>query len=436
MTTQKPLTFITCGSVDDGKSTLIGRLLYESKALLGDQLQAIARSKHQRTAAGQLDLSLLTDGLEAEREQGITIDVAYRYFTTPNRKFIIADTPGHEQYTRNMVTGASNADAAVLLIDAARAFNADGQVQLLAQTRRHAAIVKLIGVKHIAVAINKLDLFQFDQAKFNQVRDAFAALAAELGIEQYSVFPVSALAGDNVVAPSASTPWYGGPTLLQWLESLELTTEVTTDTASESFRLAVQWVIRANGSSTQSVRRAAGRVSTGEVKVGDRLTVLPSGVSATIAGIYIGEQSLAKAGSGQSIAIEFETDIDVSRGDWLAGKISTSPEQAATNRVEADLCWLDTTALHTATAYWIKHGTQLSRAKVTGLINKLDLTTVKRNVAVEGATLGANDIGRVQLQSQRALWFGDHASEGERGRFVLIDPASNRTVAAGLVCAA
>jgi sulfate adenylyltransferase subunit 1 len=322
----------------------------------------------------------------------------------------------------------------VLLIDIGRAIDADGNVSLLAQTRRHAAIVKLIGVKHVAVAINKLDLINFDAKKFLAVSDAFSKLAQELGIDSYTIFPISALAGDNVVEASTQTPWYQGPSLLQWLEALDIEVD---DSTTAPFSLAVQWVIRANGSSSESVRRVAGRIGSGSVKVGDVLTLLPSAQSATVKGLYLGEKSLQEAHAGQSIAIEFVTDVDVARGDWLTrGNTETSAttDDAQTrNRIDADLCWLDSAPLSPTTPYWIKHGTQLSRAKVVAVDNRLDLATAQR-ITSDDITLKANDIGHVQIASQRALWFGGHGGPiAERGRFVLIDPASNRTVAAGLV---
>ncbi len=425
----KPLTFITCGSVDDGKSTLIGRLLYESKSLLSDQISAIANAKHQRTVAGQLDLSLITDGLEAEREQGITIDVAYRYFATPVRKFIIADTPGHEQYTRNMVTGASQADAAILLIDASRIFNESvdntSTVTLATQTRRHAAIVKLMGVKHIAVAINKLDLLAFSKQKFEQVRDAFAVLATELGVSTYSVFPVSALAGDNIVEPSLNTPWYTGPSLLSWLEQLESRDHSVAE--ADEFRLSVQWVIRANGASADAQRRLAGRVSAGHVEVGQTINIFPSGQSAVVTQLLIGEKLIQRANTGDSISVELDRDVDVSRGDWL-----TSAEDASgTKLIHADICWLDHDSMKPQTKYWLKHGTQSSLAKIGSIDDRLNLQSGRRER--HEAPYLANDIGCVQINVQKALWFAPHAHAEDLGRFVLIDPATHRTVAAGLV---
>lgn len=274
------LRFITAGSVDDGKSTLIGRLLYDSKAVLSDQLSALSRAKNKRTVGDEIDLSLLTDGLEAEREQGITIDVAYRYFATAKRKFIIADTPGHEQYTRNMVTGASTAHAAIILIDATRVTFENGVAQLLPQTKRHSAIVKLLGLQHVIVAINKMDLVDYSEARFNEIRDAYVTLAQQLGLQDVLFVPVSALKGDNIVTASEKMPWYAGELLLDVLELLPVASDLGT-----ALRFPVQWVARQDGSSADDFRGYMGRIEAGEVNVGDAITVLPSNRSATVAEI-------------------------------------------------------------------------------------------------------------------------------------------------------
>ncbi|RKP43249.1 sulfate adenylyltransferase subunit 1, partial [Trinickia fusca] len=309
------LRFITAGSVDDGKSTLIGRLLYDSKAVLSDQLSALSRAKNKRTAGEEIDLSLLTDGLEAEREQGITIDVAYRYFATAKRKFIIADTPGHEQYTRNMVTGASTAHAAIILVDATRVtFDEKGLAVLLPQTKRHSAIVKLLGLQHVIVAINKMDLVQYSETRFNEIRDAYVELARQLGLTDVRFVPVSALKGDNIVAASERMPWYAGEPLLDVLEALPVA-----QAASEALRFPVQWVARQDGSSADDFRGYMGRVEAGEVRVGDTIVVLPAGREATVAEIVApvvgGTAQVDRAFAGQTVTLRLTEDVDVSRGD-------------------------------------------------------------------------------------------------------------------------
>lgn len=415
------LRFITAGSVDDGKSTLIGRLLFDSKGVFADQLDAIARSKYKRTEANELDLSLLTDGLEAEREQGITIDVAYRYFATPARKFIVADAPGHEQYTRNMVTGASTAQAAIILIDATRV--KDGE--LLVQTKRHSALAALLGIKHIVVAVNKMDLTGWDQALFERIRDSYAALAAQLGIAQFHILPVSALKGDNVVKASAFTPWYAGPPLLGLLEQLPLDAPV----ADSATRLYVQWVIRHGGSSINDFRGYAGQVSSGQLAVGAQVRVLPSGAAAHIARLHRGGHPVDHAVAGDSVVVELDQDIDVSRGDvFVTGEHPVHVDKT----FDAELCWLDQQPLSQARTYWLKLGTRLTQVKLKAVHSRRDIHTLGE-AQVEQQALQMNDIGKVTLTARDALVLDRYRDLPGTGAFILIDAATHQTAAAGMI---
>ena len=417
------LRLITAGSVDDGKSTLIGRLLYDSKGVYADQVDAIARAKHKRTRGDALDLSLLTDGLEAEREQGITIDVAYRYFATPRRKFIIADAPGHEQYTRNMVTGASTAHAAVILVDATRA--ADGR--LLPQTRRHSAIAHLLGIRHIVLAVNKMDRVGWDRAVFERIRDAYADLAAGIGIREFQALPLSALEGDNVVTASSRTPWYAGPPLLGLLEALP--SEAAPVDAP--LRLPVQWVIRHDGDRVHGIRGYAGRIASGTLRVGDEVAVQPSGVTARVRALQTFDGPLAQASAGASITVVLDREVDVSRGDVLVHV--HAPAQVA-RRFEAQLCWLDTTDLNPARQYLLKHGTRLTSARVAAVHDRIDVHALQAAQAAE--TLRLNDIGSVSLAVRDPLPLDPYDRLSATGAFILIDPATNQTAAAGMVRAA
>ena len=341
------LRFITAGSVDDGKSTLIGRLLFDSKGIFADQLAAVSRAKHKRTVGDTIDLSLLTDGLEAEREQGITIDVAYRYFATPKRKFIIADTPGHEQYTRNMVTGASTADAVIILIDVSKVkLGDDGSVQLLTQTKRHSTIAKLLQIEHVVVAVNKMDLVDYDRNVYERIVAEYEKFAASLGLKDITAIPLSALAGDNVVDRSEKLAWYEGPTLIELLESLS----VYDQSHAAPFRFPVQLVARHNGHEANDFRGYMGRIESGVVKVGDKLTVQPSNQSATVKEIVTFDGSLESAVAGQSVTLVLNEYVDVSRGDMLAGA-----EQPATllKQVTADVCWMADEPLDLRRKYWI-----------------------------------------------------------------------------------
>lgn len=421
------LRFITAGSVDDGKSTLIGRLLFDSKGIFADQLAAVSRAKHKRTVGDTIDLSLLTDGLEAEREQGITIDVAYRYFATPKRKFIIADTPGHEQYTRNMVTGASTADAVIILVDVSKVkLREDGGVDLLTQTKRHSTIAKLLQIEHVVVAVNKMDLVDYDRSVYERIVKAYGEFAASLGLKDITAIPLSALAGDNVVTASSKMPWYQGPTLIELLESLSVYDEAH----AAPFRFPVQLVARHNGHEANDFRGYMGRIESGRVAVGDKLVVQPSNQSATVKEIVTFNGSLQSAVAGQSVTLVLNEYVDVSRGDMLAGA-----EQPATSlkQVTADVCWMSDEALDLRRKYWIKHGTRQTAAKVTRVDTILDVNTQERHAADAAAGLKLNDIARVQLTVQQPLAADAYADIRATGAFILIDEVTHQTVAAGMI---
>jgi sulfate adenylyltransferase subunit 1 len=418
------LRFITAGSVDDGKSTLIGRLLFDSKGIFADQLDAMSRSKHKRTVGDAVDLSLLTDGLEAEREQGITIDVAYRYFATPKRKFIIADTPGHEQYTRNMVTGASTADAVIILVDVSKVkLREDGGVDLLIQTKRHSTIAHLLQIEHVVVAVNKMDLIDYDQAIYDRIVAAYKAFAVSLGLKDITAIPLSALTGDNVVEPSVKMPWYQGPTLISLLESLSVYDEAH----DAPFRFPVQLVARHNGHEANDFRGYMGRIESGKVAVGDTLVVQPSGQTATVKDIVTLEGSHASAVAGQSITLLLNEYLDVSRGDMLAGAA-----QPATllKQVSADLCWMADEPIDLRRKYWLKHGTRQTAAKVTAIDTLLDINTQERHPAT---ALKLNDIARVSLTVQQPLAADAYDDIRATGAFILIDEVTHQTVAAGMI---
>ncbi|MDR5812614.1 GTP-binding protein [Caballeronia sp. LZ033] len=421
------LRFITAGSVDDGKSTLIGRLLYDSKAVLSDQLSAISRAKNKRTVGDEIDLSLLTDGLEAEREQGITIDVAYRYFATAKRKFIIADTPGHEQYTRNMVTGASTAHAAIILVDATRVTLESGVAQLLPQTKRHSAIVKLLGLQHVIVAINKMDLIEYSEARFNEIRDAYVALARQLGIADVRFVPVSALKGDNIVSASERMPWYAGEPLLDLLESLPVA-----QASDQALRFPVQWVARQDGSQADDFRGYMGRVEAGEVRVGDALAVLPANREATVAEIIApvpgGVAPVDRAFAGQTVTIRLAEDVDVSRGDTF---VPLTQKVEPAKKLEADLCWFDEEPLSLQRKYLLKQTTNTVFTRIGAVKQVLDVHTLSHSV--DRGTLAMNDIGRVALTLQKPLVADEYDTHQGTGAFVLIDEATHHTVAAGMI---
>ncbi|HEX4737664.1 MAG TPA: sulfate adenylyltransferase subunit CysN [Allosphingosinicella sp.] len=407
------LRFITCGSVDDGKSTLIGRLLYDSKLLFDDQLAALHSDSRKAGIAGDgLDLASLVDGLAAEREQGITIDVAYRFFATARRKFIVADTPGHEQYTRNMVTGASTADLAVILIDARQG--------VLTQTRRHSFLCRLLGIRSLVLAVNKMDLVGYDRARFDEVVEDYDAFAREAGIESFTAIPLSGLNGENVTRRSDAMPWYDGPSLLEHLE----TVEVAPRRAAEApFRMAVQWVNRPD----QNFRGYAGRIASGRVRVGDEVAILPAGTRSTIARIVTFDGDLAEAGAGRSVTLTFADQVDCSRGDLIA-----SPDGAAepASRLAATLVWMAEEALVPHRTYWLKIGTSTVSASLGAPGAVIDVNSMAERPA---ATFGLNDIGRVEIDLDRPVPAVRYEENRRLGGFILIDKLTHETVAAGLV---
>jgi sulfate adenylyltransferase subunit 1 len=418
------LRFITAGSVDDGKSTLIGRLLFDSKGIFADQLDAISRAKHKRTVGDTIDLSLLTDGLEAEREQGITIDVAYRYFATPKRKFIIADTPGHEQYTRNMVTGASTADAVIILIDVSKVkLNDDGSVELLTQTKRHSTIAHLLRIEHVIVAVNKMDLVNYDRKVYDRIVGAYRQFAQQLGLKDIRPIPLSALAGDNVVARGDKMPWYQGPTLIELLESLS----VYEESHEEPFRFPVQLVARHKGHEANDFRGYMGRIEAGKVRKGDKLVVQPSGQTATVKDIVTLDGSLDSAVVGQSVTLLLDEYRDISRGDMLA-----AAESPATllKTVNADVCWLSEEPLDMRRKYWLKHTTKQVAARVTKIDTLLDINTQERR---QSDSLKLNDIASVSLNVQQPLAADAYDAIRSTGAFILIDEVTHQTVAAGMI---
>ena len=418
------LRFITAGSVDDGKSTLIGRLLFDSKGIFADQLDAMSRAKHKRTVGDTIDLSLLTDGLEAEREQGITIDVAYRYFATPKRKFIIADTPGHEQYTRNMVTGASTADAVIILIDVSKVkLHDDGRVDLLTQTKRHSTIAHLLRIEHVIIAVNKMDLVDYDQTVYDRIVAAYMEFAQQLGLKTVHAIPLSALLGDNVVTAGARMPWHAGPTLIALLESLS----VYDQSHDEPFRFPVQLVARHNGHEANDFRGYMGRIEAGMVRKGDRLTVQPGGQSATVKDIQVLEGSLESAVVGQSVTLLLEEYLDISRGDMLA---STAQAPTLLKTITADLCWLSEDKLDLRRKYWLKHSTRQVSARVGKVDTLLDINTQQRHPA---ESLKLNDIARVTINVQQAIPVDAYDEIRSTGSFILIDEVTHQTVAAGMI---
>ena len=407
------LRFITCGSVDDGKSTLIGRLLFDSKAIFEDQLSALeADSRRVGTQGDGLDFALLLDGLAAEREQGITIDVAYRFFSTEKRKFIVADTPGHEQYTRNMVTGASTADLAVILIDARKG--------VLTQTRRHSYLAHLIGIEHLVVAVNKMDLVGFDQAQFDAIVADYGAFAESIGIASFQAIPMSALAGDNIAARSERTPWYQGPALIEHLESVDVG---AFEEPLAAFRMPVQWVNRPN----LNFRGFAGLIAAGTVQPGDRIRVMPSGRTSRVSRIAALEGDLPQAVAGQAVTLCFETEIDCSRGDVIVA--ADAPAQIA-DQFEAALVWMADEPLLPGRPYWIKLATQTATVTVQAPKYQINVNTLEHLAA---KTLELNAIGVVNLSTDRPVVFEPYATSRELGGFILIDKLSNATVAAGMI---
>ena len=407
------LRFITCGSVDDGKSTLIGRLLYDSKQIFEDQLAALeADSKRVGTQGQNIDFALLVDGLAAEREQGITIDVAYRFFATDKRKFIVADTPGHEQYTRNMVTGASTADLAVILIDARKG--------VLTQTRRHSFLVRLIGIRQVVLAVNKMDLIGYDQARYDAIVEDYRQFAASIGIEDFLAMPISGLAGDNIAVRSTHMPWHRGPTLIEHLETVEL--EVEADQA-KPFTMPVQWVNRPN----LDFRGFSGLIATGVVRVGDAVRVVPSGKTSTISRIVTLDGDLSEAVAGQSVTLCLADEIDCSRGDVLAK--ADAPPQAA-DQFEATLVWMADEALLPGRPYWLKLGTQTVTAAIQPPKYQINVNSLEHTAT---KTLELNAIGVANLSIDRNIAFEPYEANHSLGGFILIDKLTNATVAAGML---
>ncbi|MFI9360770.1 sulfate adenylyltransferase subunit 1 [Kitasatospora sp. NPDC053057] len=407
------LRFATAGSVDDGKSTLVGRLLHDSKSVLADQLEAVERVSLSRGQEAP-DLALLTDGLRAEREQGITIDVAYRYFATPRRRFILADTPGHVQYTRNMVTGASTAELAVVLVDAR-----NGVVE---QTRRHAAVAALLRVPHVVLTVNKMDLVDYAEPVFAAIAEEFTGYAASLGVKDVLAVPISALAGDNVVEPSAHMDWYGGPTLLEHLE----TVPVGSDPSTEPARFPVQYVIRPQTEEHPDYRGYAGQLASGVLRVGDAVTVLPSGLTTTVAGIDALGRESDIAWAPQSVTVRLADDLDISRGDLIAAGAAPVP----TKDIEATVSHLNERPLRAGDKVLLKHTTRTVRALVKEISYRIDIDTLEQRPAPEG--LNVNDIGHVKLRTAEPLALDDYIDNRRTGSFLLIDPADGTTLTAGM----
>ena len=409
------LRFITAGSVDDGKSTLIGRLLYDSKSIMIDQLEAIEKQSRNKED-GEIDLALLTDGLRAEREQGITIDVAYKYFSTPKRKFIIADAPGHIQYTRNMVTGASNADLAIILVDARH-----GVVE---QTRRHSIIASLLNIPHVVVAINKMDLVGNSQDVYNNIVIDYAEVASTLGLKDITYIPISAINGDNIVEKSASFPWYEGASLLQILETVEVSRDINLSDA----RFPVQYVVRPQTEDLHDYRGYAGKIISGVYKKGDKITVLPSGLTSTVSAIEVAGKETNEAFAPQSIILHLEDDIDISRGDVI---VQTDNQPAVSNELEVLLCWMDNKPLVAGNKYLLQINSRLVKAVVKKIEYKLDVNSLLKLDAPEKASL--NDIVKATIKTASPIPFDSYKKLRANGGAILIDETSNVTVGACMI---
>jgi len=405
------LKFFTAGSVDDGKSTLIGRLLYDSESILADQLEALQRS-NRKNDDGTIDLAILTDGLKAEREQGITIDVAYKYFQTDKRKFIIADTPGHIQYTRNMVTGASNSNLAIILVDAR-----NGVVE---QTIRHSFIVSLLELKHVVVCINKMDMVAYDDEIFEKIRDDYSTIAKNLNLHDVTYIPVSALKGDNVVNSSERMSWYTGKSLLHHLETVSL----LEDNNPQQARMPVQWVIRPQTDELHDYRGYAGRVLSGSFQLNDRVTVLPSGFTSSISRIEAAETELLETGAGRSVTIHLKDDVDVSRGDLI---VNSRHQPKLSRIIESDLCWMDTRPLDLSLTYLIQHNNKVTKCKIQEVLHKVNINTLEK---VPAETFQLNDIGRVVIKTAGELAFDLYHENKANGGAILIDSRTNLTVGA------
>jgi len=405
------LKFFTAGSVDDGKSTLIGRLLYDTDSILADQLEALQQS-NRKNDDGSIDLAILTDGLRAEREQGITIDVAYKYFQTTKRKFIIADTPGHIQYTRNMVTGASTANLAIILIDAR-----NGVVE---QTVRHSYLVSLLGISHVVIAINKMDMEGYSEEVFNSITEKYKTLAENLNLKEVTFIPVSALKGDNIVNRSENMPWYEGTSLLDFLETVEVTSSQT----SEFARMPVQWVIRPQTDALHDYRGYAGRILSGAFKVNDKVTVLPSGNSSVIEKIEVFDQRPGEAVAGMSVTLHLQDNIDISRGDVL---VNSAHLPQRSQLIEADLCWMDSRPMDDSITYFLQHNSKITKCKIREILYKVDINTLAKEDAYE---FKLNDIGRVVIKTAEELAFDLYTENKANGSAILIDSRTNLTVGA------
>ncbi len=406
------LRLLTAGSVDDGKSTLIGRLLFDSKKLYEDQLDALERdSKRVGNAGENIDYALLLDGLKAEREQGITIDVAYRYFSTNARKFIIADTPGHEQYTRNMITGGSTANLAIILVDARQG--------VITQTRRHTYLVSLLGIKHVVLAVNKMDLVDYDQSTFDSIVKEYQKFAKPLNIEDITPIPLSALCGDNVVEPSENMPWYSGTSLLNHLE----TVEIGRDRNYDLFRFPVQYVLRPN----LDFRGFCGRVASGVVKVGDTVVALPSKRSSKVKGIHFWQDERSEAFAGESVTITLEDEIDLSRGEMLTLE---SDQPIVSRSIDTMVVWMDEQEMDRSKSYYVKHTTQTTRAHIENIDYRISVNTMRKNKC---NTLSLNQIARMQMTTAKPLLFDPYTTNKSCGSFILIDPITNNTSAVGMI---
>ncbi len=409
------LRFTTAGSVDDGKSTLIGRLLYDSKSIFEDQIKTIEETS-QRRGEEYVNLALLTDGLKAEREQGITIDVAYRYFATPKRKFIIADTPGHIQYTRNMVTGASTANLALILVDARKG--------VIEQTKRHAYIASLLQIPHVVVCVNKMDLVDYSEEAFDKIVDDFTAFSSKMDIEDIRFIPMSALKGDNVVKRSDKTPWYQGSTLMYTLEHIN----IANDFNHLDFRLPVQYVVRPFSNDFHDYRGYAGRIASGIISPGDDIIALPSGFSSKVKSVELAGEQLEEAFAPQSVILRLEDEIDISRGDMIC-RVNNQPKKG--QEIDAMVCWMSEKPLQIRGKYAIKHTSKDARCMVTEVKYKVDINNLTRSE--EDKALGLNDIGRISLKTTAPLFYDSYRKNRFTGSFILIDEATNNTVAAGMI---
>ena len=412
---QSLLRFITAGSVDDGKSTLIGRLLYDSKSILVDQMEALEKQSRNKEDGG-IDLALLTDGLRAEREQGITIDVAYKYFSTPKRKFIIADAPGHIQYTRNMVTGASTAQLIIILIDARNG--------IIEQTKRHSIIASLLQIPHVVVAINKMDLVDYSQDVYNNILIEYAAVAKSLGLKNISYLPISALNGDNIVDKSTTFTWYDGPSLLKMLENVSITSDINLTHA----RMPVQYVIRPQTAELHDYRGYAGKIISGFYKTGDAITVLPSGLQTSISRIESGNEEVLEAYAGQSVVFQLQDDIDISRGDVI---VQEERQPKVSQDLEVLLCWMDSKPLVAGNKYLLQHNSRRVKAVVKEISYKLDVNTLARETGIE--TAGLNDIVRVMIRTASPVAYDLYDDLRVNGGAILIDETSNLTVGACMI---